>query len=150
MMSLSVVLIVVTYAALLVLRWGRAVLVDEDRYLRAVAHLPQSRRLARLAGWSVSVAAQHHAGWRQGLTPRAARLLALTTRRSMSTRSVGRAWTVGHRWLHRGRGPDRRLAVAMLAMAATGELIGALHRARNTSRRTRRTATLAQRVGSLR
>jgi len=127
-MSLSVVLLAATIGSLSALRWGRAMLVDEDRYLRAVSHLPQSRRVARIAGRSVALAARHHAGWRQGVTPRAARLLTLATRRAMPTRSFGRAWTVGQRWLHRGRGPDRRLAAAMLALAATGELVGIANR----------------------
>ena len=127
-MSLSVVLLAATMGSLSALRWGRAMLVDEDRYLRAVSHLPQSRRVARVAGRSVALAARHHAGWRQGVTPRAARLLTLATRRAMPTRSFGRAWTVGQRWLHRGRGPDRRIAAMMLALAATGELVGIANR----------------------
>jgi len=129
-MSLSVVLVAVTVATGW---WCRAVLVDEDRYLRAVAHLPRSRRLARLAGWSVSVAARHHGGWNRGVTPRAARLLAVTTRHTMTTRSFGRAWLVGHRYLHRGRGPDRRLAATMLVLAATGQVVGLANRLRPAS-----------------
>lgn len=129
-MSLSVVFALATITALGGLRWGRAVLVDEERYLRAVNRLPGSRRLAHIAGWSVSLVAQHHSGWHQGLSPRAARLLAVATRRTMPTRSFGRAWMVSHRWLHRRRGPDLRVAATMLLLAATGEMVGLASRVR--------------------
>jgi hypothetical protein len=127
-MSLNVMLALGTMAMLGVTWWGRAVLVDEDRYVRSIAHLQRSPRVARFAGWSIALLARHHPGWRQGVTPRAARIVAVVTRRSMSTRTFGRAWTMGHRWVHRGRGPDRRVAVGMLALAATGEMVGLANR----------------------
>lgn len=121
-MSLSVMIVLATSTASWTARWSRSVLTNEDRYLRAVARIPGSPRVARLSAWSLALAARSRRGY--GVSPRTARLVAVATRRSMATRSFGRAWMLGNRWIHRGRGPDRRLAAMMLAMAATGELVG--------------------------
>ncbi|MBK6857905.1 MAG: hypothetical protein IPG97_15525 [Microthrixaceae bacterium] len=109
--------------------WCATVLGNEDRYLRAVAPLSASPRFARLAGYSVSVAVRHRAGWRRPLSRPVGRVLASATRRSMGTRSFDRMWLVGHRTLHRHRVQHRqlarfRVAAAMVGLATLGLAVG--------------------------
>ncbi|MBS1836132.1 MAG: hypothetical protein JST64_00385 [Actinobacteria bacterium] len=119
-------LIVVIVAALLVTAaWGRGVLADEDRYLRAVAPLSTSPRFARLAGVVVALAARRGRRHRPRvhLSPRAARAAGHLTTLAMRTGPFDRAWTFGHRQVHRHRQPDARVAASMLALAMMGTVV---------------------------
>lgn len=132
-MSPSVTLLCLAVGVIGTLRWGRRVLADEDRYVEAVTNLLRSRAFTGLVGWSAGLVARHRPG--ATMTWRSARIVAVVTRRSLRGRTFGRAWTTGHRWLHRGRGPDVRVAAAMLVLAAVGDAAGVGRRLRDLTLR---------------
>ena len=112
--------------------WSRAVLSDEERYLRAVAPLAKSPRFCRLCGTAVALGSRHHRRSRRTCSPTTARALGAITFRTMRAGSFHPIWIAGHRALHRHRRPSLRIAAAMVALAAVGLLSTAFTRVKSS------------------
>ena len=102
--------------------WSRAVLSDEERYLRAIAPLAKSRRFSRLCGAAVALGSRHHRHARGTCSPRTARALGSITSRTMRSGLFHPIWITGNRALHRHRRRSLKVAAAMVALAAIGSL----------------------------
>ncbi|MFN8052170.1 MAG: hypothetical protein U0Q22_12070 [Acidimicrobiales bacterium] len=115
-MSLDVVFVATVLAAFGAREWARAVLADEERYVRAVRHLPSSALVRRVGGAAV----RHRSGRRW------AGMVATTL---MGTDVFAAGWVRAHRLAHRTRPRAGRHAtrttVAMLALGAAGSAIAA-------------------------
>jgi hypothetical protein len=133
-------------------RWARIVLTDADRYVTATSHLPASPVVRRLSGW-VSARLLVRTARRRGVDPALRRLgidrrVAAAVPRTMARPGFSVGWSLGQRVLHDRAARARReagfrriagrrgpvasrplvVALAMLVLAATGEVAGRVER----------------------
>lgn len=111
--------------------WSAALLRDEDRYLRAVGPLAHSPAFARISGHVAATVIRRRHGRRSAAAQLTAVAASVVTRRAMTTRAFGLSWAPAQRTFHRLRAQRRvparrRAAVAMVALATVGHLVGAL------------------------
>lgn len=99
-------------------RWADALLADEARYVRAVRGLPASPVARRATPIVVAALARRH-----GVPPRWSSGVGRSAGRLSSGRVAGIAWVAAHRRLHRAARSDWRLTLAMLALAAAGQVL---------------------------
>ncbi len=104
--------------------WSRALLVDEDRYLRSVAPLSRSPAFHQVSATFVALAVRHRSPLRRAPARLGSRVAGSATRWSMRSRTFAHTWIPANRFLHRHRPARGRVVVVMVALGTMGSLVG--------------------------